>query len=95
MARWFRHWKPTWVLYGDSFRKAYMEEWEQEAHASEHSGQESKYRWKDTSSWSWGTQDLFDKETFARETHEASDEKWKHMRTVLGSEAIEFRQYPL
>ena len=45
MARWFRHWKPCWVPYGDSFRKAFFEEWEQEAHASEYSGQESEYRW--------------------------------------------------
>ena len=34
------------VPHGDSFRKAYVEEGEQGAHASEYSGQESEYRWK-------------------------------------------------
>ena len=45
-----------------------------EANASEFSGLESAFRWKDLSSWSWDTQDLFDKEIFARLTHESSDE---------------------
>ena len=63
---WFRHWKPIWVPFGDSFQKAFLEEWEQEAHASVYSGQVSEYRWK--------TQDLSDKEIFARLTHESSDE---------------------
>ncbi len=63
------------VPHGDSFRKAYMEEWEQGAHASEYSGQESEYRWKDHNSWpSWDTQVLSVKEIFARLTHESSDE---------------------
>ena len=51
-----------------------MEEWEQGAHASEYSGQESEYRWKDPSSWSWETQDLADEENFTRLTHESIDE---------------------
>ena len=71
MARWLGHWKPIWVPYGDSFQKAYFEEWEQEAHAS---GQKSEYRWKDPNSWSWDTQDLAEKEIFVRLTHESSDE---------------------
>ena len=39
-----------WVRYGDSCRKGHVEEWEQEAHASEYSGQELEYRWKDSQS---------------------------------------------
>ena len=48
-----------------------MKEWEQEAHASEYSCQESEHRWKDPSSWSWDAQDLSDKEIFARLTRPA------------------------
>ena len=62
------------VQYGDGFRKANMEEWEQKANASEYSDQESAFRWKDPSSWSWDTQDSSDKEIFARMTHASSDE---------------------
>ena len=46
-----------WIPCGDSFKKVYEEEWVQEAHASEYSGQESEYHWRDQSSWYWGTQD--------------------------------------
>ena len=53
--------------------KAYMEEWEQEAHASECFGWEPRQRWTEPSSWSWNIQDLSDEETFARLTHESSD----------------------
>ena len=42
-----------------------MEEWEQEADASENSNQESEYPW----------QGLSNKEVFARVTHESSDER--------------------
>ena len=74
MARWNRHWKPYWVPHADSFKKAYIEEWEQEDHTSEYSGQESEYRWKDANSWSWDNHGLSDKEVFARLTQESSDE---------------------
>ena len=57
---------PFGSLNGDSFRTAFLVEWEQEAHASAYSGQTSECRWKDPSSWSWDTQDLSDEEIFAR-----------------------------
>ena len=62
------------VQYGDGFRKANMEEWELKANASEYSDQESAFRWKEPSSWSWDTQDSSDEEIFARMTHASGDE---------------------
>ena len=50
-----RHWKPFYVPCGDGFKKANMEEWEQEDHASECSGWEPGQRWTGPSSWSWKT----------------------------------------
>ena len=73
MSKWIRRWKATWIPFGAKFQKGYVEEWEQQVRAPEYSGQESEYRWKDPNSWSWDTQDLSDRETFARLTHESSD----------------------
>ena len=57
MAKWNRHWKLFWVPYGDGFKKAYMVEWELEAHASECSGWVPGQRWTEPGSWSWINQD--------------------------------------
>ena len=35
MAKWYRHWVPIWIFQDDGFKKGYMEEFEQEAHASD------------------------------------------------------------
>ena len=74
VAKWNRHWKPFWVPYGDGFKKANVEEWEQDAHASECFGWDPGQRWTEPSPWSWSSQDLSDEETFARVTRESSDE---------------------
>ena len=38
-ANWIRLWKPIWIPYGDNFQKAYVEEWDQEAHdQAQHGG---------------------------------------------------------
>ena len=50
MDKWIRLWKPIWTPHGDNFQMSHVEEWEQIAHASDYSGQESEYRWKDPSS---------------------------------------------
>ena len=49
MAKWIYRWKPIWISHGDNFQEAYVKD----AHASDSSVQESEYRWKDPSSWSW------------------------------------------
>ena len=54
-----------------------MKEWEQEAHASDSSIQESEYRWEDPSTWSWSAHGLSDRdrEIFVRLTRaESGDE---------------------
>ena len=42
-----------WISHCDKFQEARVNEWEHDSHASDSSVQESKYRWKDSSSWSW------------------------------------------
>ena len=61
MAKWIYRWKPIWVSHGDNFQEAYVKEWEQEAHAADSSVQESEYRWKEPSSWSWDTHGFSDR----------------------------------
>ena len=68
-------WGPLWWQLPE---RLFGRKCEQEAHASEYSGQESESRWQDSNSWSWDAQDLSDKEIFARMTHESSDESEAH-----------------
>ena len=51
-----------------TWQEAHVKEWEQEAHASDSSVQESEYRPKDPSSWSCDTHGSSDREMFARLT---------------------------
>ena len=46
MAKWIYQWKPILISHGDTFQEAHVEEWEQEAHAPEFSGQELENRGK-------------------------------------------------
>ena len=46
-------WKLIWISHGDHFQEAYVQEWDEEAHVSDSLVQESDYRWRDPSSWSW------------------------------------------
>ena len=78
MVKWTRRWKPIWIPCGNSFQKAFAEEWEQEVHTSDVPVQECGYRWKDPSTWSWRAHESSDKEHFAHVTYaESGDEKVK------------------
>ena len=72
---------------GGGFKKACMEGWEHEAHASECSGWEPGQQWTEPSPWSWNNQDLSDEETFARLTHESGDGSESNCGPFWGSEA--------
>ena len=98
-ARWNLHWKPFWVPYGDGFKKAHMEEWEQEARASKCSSWEPGQRWTEPGSWSWINQDLTDEETFAFLPYEASGLQWysllipSNIRTMAGALLVIHHQF--
>ena len=83
MARCFHHLKPLCIPRGDSFKKVYEEEWVQEVHASGYSEQESEYRWRDPSSWYWGTHVPTSKKTSIRLEHDSSDDGSKAFRPRL------------
>ena len=84
-----------WISHGDNFQEACVKDWEQEAHASDSSVQESEYRWKDSSSWSWDAHGLSDREIFARLTRAESGDESESVRSILCSITRELRLHPL
>ena len=73
MAKWIYRWKPIWISHGDTFQEAFVKEWEQEAHASNYSGQESENRGR-TPVLGLGTPMVNPTErSSARLTHESRD----------------------
>ena len=84
-----------WIPYGDNFQEAYVKEWEQEVHAPDSPVQESGYRWKDPSTWSWHAHGLSDEEIFAHLTRaESGDESESVCEPYCDPKSLDFDYVP-
>ena len=95
MVKWTRRWKPIWIPHGNSFQKAFVEEWEQEIHTSDDPIQECGYRWKDPSTWSRRAHESSEKEMFASLTGtDSGDESDSPCESYCAPKLLDFDYVP-